>query len=135
MIYLDTSALIKLLVAEKESAALATWLTTHGPVWFTSTLTEVELPLSAARHGLPLGSSERLLDRTHLVDITADVRTAAAGYGSLGLRTLDAIHVASATSVHSVDAPITVVSYDTRRLTASEQLGMATASPGRPRAG
>lgn len=50
MIYLDTSALAKLVVEEAESAALASWLDEHeDEVLFTSALSKVELVRAANR--------------------------------------------------------------------------------------
>ncbi|UGT90704.1 PIN domain-containing protein [Mycobacterium ostraviense] len=50
MLYLDTSALIKLIRREPESDALAEWLDTQVPAaWVSSTLTEVELPRALRR--------------------------------------------------------------------------------------
>lgn len=45
MIYLETSALVKLIRVEAESDDLADWLDEHRELrWITSVLTEVELP-------------------------------------------------------------------------------------------
>ena len=50
MLYLDTSALVKLICREPESAALADWLDAQAPVeWVSSTLIEVELPRALRR--------------------------------------------------------------------------------------
>ena len=57
MIYLDTSALVKLIRSETESDQLGDWLDDHTEIpWITSSLTEIELPRAirlAAPEGLP----------------------------------------------------------------------------------
>ncbi len=65
MIYLDSAAVVKLVVAEPESPALVDWLNAHGGLpWFTSTLAEVEVA-RAIRRAAPEASGRvpRVLDR------------------------------------------------------------------------
>ena len=130
MIYLDTSALVKLLVAEQESAALASWLGQHPGMWLTSTITEVELPLAAGRYKLAPDAADHLLERMSLVEMAAEIRRSAASYGSLGLRALDAIHVASAHSIQSETLTVPVVTYDHRMAAACRALDLDVISPG-----
>ncbi|HWJ85895.1 MAG TPA: type II toxin-antitoxin system VapC family toxin, partial [Cellulomonas sp.] len=113
MIYLDTSALTKLLIDEPESSALEEWLERRDGPWLTSALSEVELALALARHDLPVAHSEELLRGVARLELTAQVRTRATGLGTL--RTLDALHVASALELDAL-APgqVTVVTYDDR---------------------
>jgi predicted nucleic acid-binding protein len=55
MLYLDTSALVKLIRHEPESDALADWLDAQRPAaWVSSTLIEVELPRALRRVDPPL---------------------------------------------------------------------------------
>lgn len=131
MLYLDTSALAKLVVSETESAMLQRYLAERGThVVASSFLAHTEL-LRAAR---PLGSevtkrARAVLDEVHLVDVTRLVLELAADL-EVGerLRSLDAIHLA--TAVMLADRLDNVVTYDKRMLAAAEALGMAVEAPG-----
>ncbi|ORB76402.1 type II toxin-antitoxin system VapC family toxin, partial [Mycobacterium timonense] len=78
MIYIDTSAVTKLLIAEPETPELRTWLTTQndqGEYAATSALSRVELMRVVARYGEP-GQAERaryLLDGLDILPITEPV--------------------------------------------------------------
>ena len=131
MIYLDTSALLKHLVEEDHSSALDDYLRATTGVAFTSALAEVELPLALGRGGLDPQPARELLRQLAAVDMTAQIRDRAAGYGALGLRALDALYVATAALlVEALGEVIPVVTYDRRMVEACERLGLATATPG-----
>ena len=126
MIYLDTSALVKLIRREEESDALGDWLDERIDVpWITSTLTEVELARAiraAAPEGLPAVPS--VLARLDRFEIDPVVRSTAAAYADSGLRTLDAIHLATAQTAAAV-APLTAfVTYDSRLAEAAQRLAI-----------
>ena len=126
MIYLDTSALVKLIRREEESDALGDWLDERIDLpWITSTLTEVELARAiraAAPEGLPAVPS--VLARLDRFEIDPVVRSTAAAYADSGLRTLDAIHLATAQTAAAV-APLTAfVTYDSRLAEAAERLAI-----------
>lgn len=131
MIYLDTAALVKLIRREPESDALADWLdarVTSTPV--TSVLAEVELPRALRRTEPDLVSSvPALFARIARYEIDELVRTAAAGYSTADLRSLDAIHLATAQAVFGGQLE-SFVSYDKRLLGAAEALGLPVVSPG-----
>lgn len=95
MIYLETSALVKLIRIELESAALGDWLDEHSELrWITSVLTEVELPRAiraVAPEGLPAVPS--VLARLDRFEIDSVIRSTAAAYPNAALRSLDAIHL------------------------------------------
>ena len=131
MIYLDTAALVKLLRPEPESDALADWLDDRmDTLLVTSTLTEVELPRALRRiDPALLPQVPQLLERLARHEIDGAVRTAAAAYDGTELRSLDAIHLATAQVV--LGSRITAfVTYDRRLLLAGANLGMPVASPG-----
>ena len=126
MIYLDTSALVKLIRREEESDALGDWLDERIDVpWITSTLTEVELARAiraAAPEGLPAVPS--VLARLDRFEIDPVVRSTAAAYADSGLRTFDAIHLATAQTAAAV-APLTAfVTYDSRLAEAADRLAI-----------
>ncbi|MGH3574322.1 MAG: type II toxin-antitoxin system VapC family toxin [Pseudonocardiaceae bacterium] len=131
MIYLDTAALLKLIRREPESDALADWLDARAsstPV--TSVLAEIELPRALRRTEPDLVSSvPALFERIARYEIDELVRTTAAGYSAPDLRSLDAIHLATAHAVFGGQLA-SFVSYDERLLGAAEALGLPVASPG-----
>lgn len=138
LLYLDTSALMKLVVDEDETTALREELTRWGDGRFiTSALTKVELP-RATRRVVPEGSSaeaqaraQGLLDALLTVPITDAVLAGAAALDPPQLRSLDAIHLASARAVASDAAPVVLCGYDERLQGAGRSLGLLAISPGR----
>lgn len=133
MIYLDTSALVKLIRIEAESDQLGDWLDDHAELpWITSSLAEVELPRAiraAAPEGLPAVPS--ILARLDRFEIDSVIRATAATYTEPTLRSLDAIHLATA-QVASSAAPLTaLITYDTRLTEAAEALAITVVAPGK----
>lgn len=131
MIYLDTAALVKLIRREPESDALADWLDADtAATLVTSALTEVELPRAIRRTEPDLVAAvPALLARIARYEIDELVRTTAAGYASPDLRSLDAIHLATAHAVFGGQLS-SFVSYDKRLLGAAQALRLPVASPG-----
>ena len=133
MIYLDTSALVKLVLDEAHSQDLADWLDERTQIrWITSMLADVELPRAIIRTGRldGLASVPTVLARLDRFEIDDVVRTTAAAYRDPALRTLDAIHLATASVAASVSALDSIVTYDSRLAAAASALKMATAAPG-----
>ncbi len=131
MIYLETSALVKLIRIEVESDALADWLDDRTELrWITSALTEVELSRAiraVSPEGLPAVPS--VLARLDRFEIDAVIRSTAAAYPNPALRSLDAIHLATAQTAGSV-APLTaLVTYDNRLKEAAEALRWRSSHP------
>ncbi|HET6291795.1 MAG TPA: PIN domain-containing protein [Kribbella sp.] len=131
MLYLDTAALVKLVRREVASDALVDWLAAQpDELLLSSALAEVELP-RALRHTEPalLAAIPALLARIALYEIDALGRATAAAYTDPTLRSLDAIHLATADAVLADDLTA-FVTYDRHLLTAAAALGLPTASPG-----
>jgi uncharacterized protein len=132
VIYLDTSALVKLIRIEVESDALGDWLDERTDTrWITSALAEVELP-RAIRAVAPEGLSAvpAVLARLDQFEIDSVIRSTAAAYPNPTLRSLDAIHLATAQTASST-APLTaLVTYDSRLGVAADALGMTVVAPG-----
>lgn len=131
MIYLDTAALVKLIRREPESDSLADWLDGRASTTLvTSALAEVELPRALRRtEPVLVATAPALLERIARYEIDELVRATAAGYQSPDLRSLDAIHLATAHAVFGGQLT-SFVSYDKRLLSAAEELGLPVASPG-----
>jgi predicted nucleic acid-binding protein len=125
--YLDSSAIVKLAVAEPESAELVRYLRRRRPL-VTSALARTEV----ARALLPLGPDavRRGLDvlaRLETVRINDRVLDAAGALLPAELRSLDAIHLATAQLLGTDLGRI--VTYDDRMAEAADLLGRPVASP------
>jgi predicted nucleic acid-binding protein len=130
LIYLDSSALLKLLFEEHESAALADWLTERaGLPRVSSQLSTVEV-LRACRRidAAALPDARTLLAQLDLVPLVGPVVQQAGDLDDPGLRSLDALHLASALSI-GADLE-TFVAYDRRLLGAASASGLPTCQPG-----
>jgi uncharacterized protein len=139
VIYLDSAAIVKLAHPEAESPALQSWLADRADMLrVTSALAEIEVPRAVRLHApasqqtvpLVLGTIARF-------EIDIAVRTVAASYSDPQLRSLDAIHLATAQvlSAELGEAVDAFVTYDNRLLAAAKSAGFATASPGTKQAG
>jgi uncharacterized protein len=132
MLYLDTSALVKLVRPEPESITLAVWLNARaGEAMVTSALTEVELP-RAIRRAEParLADVAAVLARLARFEIDAAVRATAAAYTDPALRSPDAIHLATADQLRSSGKTISAfVTYDPRLAQAAGSAGFPAQSP------
>jgi uncharacterized protein len=126
-VYLDASALVKLVLTEPETPALRRYLRAgHRKV--TNEIAVIEVTRAA---GLADPSQQtraetrRLLEEADLVQIDRDLIDGAAKLASRRLRTLDALHLATALRAQ----PDELVAYDRRLLDAATEAGLATASP------
>src|SRR4051794_12448502 len=105
MIYVDTAALVKLICHEPESDALVDWIVEHADeLLVSSAIAEVEVPRAVRRvEPALLANVPGLLGRIAIYDVDEVVRTTAAAYEEPGLRSLDAIHLATADAVLGED--------------------------------
>lgn len=126
--YLDASALVKLVVAEPESEPLARFLGREPRIASSEiAITEVVRAVRLAdSRGEVADRARRRLEETTLVELTRDLLERAATVGPPRLRTLHAIHLATALEV----APDELVAYDRRLLDAAAASGLSVASPG-----
>lgn len=127
--YADTSAVIKLLAEEKHSIALSAFYDEHTDAeWVSSALLKIELTRAVTRVMPVLMPDARdLLRAFSYVSIDDDIVDAAMNEPDRGLRSLDAIHLATARIFgDELDA---LVSYDDRLLRAAGEAGLPTASP------
>jgi predicted nucleic acid-binding protein len=134
VIYLDAAAVVKIVRAEPETTDLVKWLNEHpDAALVSSVLVEVEVP-RALRRSAPqaLIGVAAALSRLYRVEIDATIRATAAAYEDGVLRTLDAIHLATAQVLSGrTDARLEAfVTYDKRLLSAAHAVGLPIASPG-----
>jgi len=125
--YLDSSALVKLAVREPESDALRRYLRRRRPL-VSSALARTEV----SRALMPLGEAavrrgQEVLARVDLVRINDRVLSAAGILPPADLRSLDAIHLATAQQLGTDLSRI--VTYDDRMAEAAKDLGWAISSP------
>lgn len=129
-VYLDASALVKLVWREPESDDLADWLSVY-PHWFSSVLLRVEVVRAARRVDESGGAqvrAERYLERMTLVRMDDAVVDLASSLPGRHLRSLDAIHLATALSIG--DLPDAFLTYDARLAAAATRHGLTVVHPG-----
>jgi len=126
-VYVDASALAKLLVDEREGDLRAFLAPIARQA--TSILGRVEVERTVARRApARLAHVAGLLDDLVIVGLEPEIAAVAATIGPATLRTLDAIHLASASALGAdLEAFVT---YDRRLAEAARALGMPVASPG-----
>lgn len=127
MIYLDSSALVKLAVLESESRALRTYLRAE-PERISCGLARTEV-LRAVRPSGPaaVNAARGVLRSIDLIRLDDALLDAAGMLEPLGLRSLDAIHLAAA---HLVAPKLrAIVTYDRRMADAAAALGFASVAP------
>jgi predicted nucleic acid-binding protein len=131
MIYLDSAAVIKLIRREAESDQLVDWIAGQsGAPLVSSALVEVEVP-RALRRNTPelLSSVPAVLQHLSVYEIDDLVRSTAAAYAQAALRSLDAIHLATAQAIFGPQLSA-FVTYDRRLLDAASEMGLPIANPG-----
>ncbi len=135
MIYLDSSALVKLALTEPESAALAQWLAERAdqPL-VSSALYRAEVPRAVWRaEPGALPRSYKVIKRIARVALSADVLDNSATLPPQELTPAQAIHLASALAVKRDLTAF--VAYDQRLLAAAKDAGLPVTSPGQKAAG
>lgn len=128
MHYIDTSALVKLVVDEANSDALRAWAIEHNDALVSCDLTRTELQRAVRRTHPDLAVVARqTLDAIALLTLTAADFDNAGRIGPDDLRSLDAIHLAAALSLG--DDLESLVTYDDRLAAAAERNGIAVVTP------
>lgn len=128
MIYLDSAAVVKLVHAEAESAALRGWLDERAETgWISSVLTEIESFRALARYAPDAVSRlPAVLDQIELISLDPSIRILAQTVPAT-VRSLDAIHLG--TALHARHALTSFVTYDKRLLDAAMAAGLPVGSP------
>ena len=131
VVYLDSSALVKVIVAEAETDALLAYLRSH-PVQVTSRIATVEVARAVARQGaVDPARASAVLEQVTLIEVDAEVADRAGALAPVSLRSLDAIHLATAIGLRrELDA---VITYDARLAAGADLHGLRVATPGLPR--
>jgi uncharacterized protein len=134
LFYLDASALVKLIRAERETDALRAFLEDADLISTELALTEVPRAVRRATAHDPalaqplMARAVELLDAVALLPVDRALLAAAGALEEPALRALDAIHLAAAMDVSPIDA---FVSYDERQSAAARLAGLRTVNPGR----
>ena len=130
--YLDSSALVKLVLVEPESDALATYLADEKPRVISSILAAVEVPRAVERAEPDDAEAARarasaVIGETVLMELTLELAQRAAAISPRELRAADAVHVVSAASLGPELSAF--VAYNRRLLTAARGAGLPVLSP------
>ncbi len=129
MIYLDSAAIVKLVHAEAETQALRGWLDDRAETgWTSSVLAEIESSRALARHAPEaVARLHPVLDLIELVELDASIRVLAQSVKPVTVRSLDAIHLATALRIRSQLSSF--VTYDKRLADAAEAAGLTVDMP------
>lgn len=125
MIYVDTSVVLAQLLAEDQRPDSSLW---NEPL-ISSRILEYEVwnRLNARQLGESHGEAARLLiGRLAIVELAPPVLSRALRPFPLPVRTLDAIHLASADFIREQGQRVAIASYDKRLMDAAGELGFAT---------
>jgi len=128
VLYLDSSAIVKLIFDEPETHALQRFLADR-PSRFSSVVARVEVIRAARSVGddLVVGQAHDVLDGLDFIELDPQTIRRAASVEPRSVRTLDAIHLAAALSLEPDLAGIVV--YDKRLAAAARAAGLAVWAP------
>jgi predicted nucleic acid-binding protein len=126
--YVDTSAAVKLVVAERGSRALTRWATERQDSLVSSDLLRTEL-LRAVRRGAPrrMERARAVLDTITIITMPTSTFERAADIQPDMLRSLDALHLAAA--LEFGDELEAIVAYDDRLTEAARRYGIPVVAP------
>jgi predicted nucleic acid-binding protein len=127
-VYLDSSALVKLVVEEEESEALIDHLR-ERPKRASCALARVEVVRAVRAQGRPaINRARQLLERISLLRLDDMLLDQAAVLDGATLRSLDAIHLAAAQTLG--DGLVEVITYDQHLANAAQRIGLRVIAPG-----
>lgn len=124
--YFDSSAVFKLSHEERETWALIDYLEQADLEVSTSVIAEVEVLRNLLHRGY---DADDAMAGFYVVGLDEEVRRHAVELGSRTLRSLDAIHIASALAIG--DRNIQFITYDGRLAAAAREAGLTVVQPGR----
>ncbi|MCB9439219.1 MAG: type II toxin-antitoxin system VapC family toxin [Mycolicibacterium sp.] len=126
--YFDTSALVKLVVAEPETSALTAWIAEADSDLVSCELTRTELLRAVRRVALDrVVAARAVLDGLTLITPSTATFEAAGHLDPMLLRSLDAVHVATALELG--DDLAGMITYDDRMADAARAHGIAVVAP------
>lgn len=126
-VYLDSSAIVKLAVREPESAALRRYLRRKRRLMSSALARAEVLRALLPGGGAAVARGRSVLQRLDLVRVNDRVLNAAGVLQPMALRSLDAIHLATALQLgHELAA---LVTYDERMAAAAKQVGCRVVQP------
>jgi predicted nucleic acid-binding protein len=126
LIYLDASACVKLVLAEPESSALAEALEDVERL-VASEILEVELMRATQRGGGEVAVARAQLEGVRLFPLDEEIRRRASELTPLSIRSLDAIHIATALDLgERLDGLYT---YDEHMAAAARNAGLEVQAP------
>lgn len=126
-VYLDTSALGRVLLREPDAQVIRDTLAAYRP-WWSSALLVVELRRLARREGLD-EPVERLLERIRLVDVDRAALERASRLDPVEVRSLDAIHLDAAATLAARGDIAAVLTYDRQLQAGCAHYGIAVEAP------
>ncbi len=126
MLYVDTSASVKLLLTEDESEALAAFLRAQEAPLLTSRLGVVELRRVGRRGGASADRADAVAASFTVIELDSTIEHLAVGLDPR-LRALDAVHLASALALGDVLSGF--VCYDERLAAAAADAGLPVVAP------
>ena len=129
MIYLDSSAFVKLVLPESETRLLAEFLVRHAKERLvSSTLLTIEVRRAVARGGTgQLSYADVLLEDVGQLPVSERIVESASRLPGAGLRSLDAIHLATALLLRAELGAF--VTYDKRLAAAAQQHALPVVTP------
>lgn len=127
LVYLDASAFVKLVRPEPETAGLVAALQSAAHV-VAAEILEVEVLRANRRAGGDPAVARTQLEAVGLVPLTAQIRAAAGELDPPTIRSLDAIHLATALSLH--ERLTALYTYDARMADAARGIGLSVCAPG-----
>lgn len=126
LVYLDASAFVKLVVSEPETPSLNAAL--RGVVRVVaSEILEVEVLRASRRAGGDTAEMRAQLGAVRLLPLTGDIRSLAAELDPPSVRSLDAIHIATALSLRGRLTGL--FTYDQRMSSAAHDAGLDVYAP------
>lgn len=132
-LYLDSSAIAKLVWQERESGALAGYISReskNSPIALAaSVISRIEVMRAAGRRsGQAIATAQSLLRGINFFDLTPEIALGASTSTPRELRTLGAIHLM--TAVHHSSGLHALVTYDIRLADAARLAGLPVEAPG-----
>lgn len=123
--YLDASAIVKLVLHEPESLSLLRWYHESERV-VTSRIGVIETSRAVRRREHDSAHLAAVIDRLEVFELDLDVERRASVVPPASLRTLDAVHIATALAIPGLDSFVT---YDDRQADAARLVGLPVVRP------